>query len=85
MFTSHESKSNFVVIKHSREGCVLRKAQIKHLESGRIIRNIKDEISILRNISLGSFQEFRDIGQNLFFCYKSFISCGKSESKRLIS
>ena len=27
--------------------CVLRKAQIKHLESGRIIRNIKDEISIL--------------------------------------
>ena len=27
----------------------------------------------------GSFQEFQDIGQNLFFCYKSFISCGKSK------
>ena len=34
---------------------------------------------------VGSFQKFRDIGQNLFFCYKSFISCGKSESKKFIS
>ena len=36
-------------------------------------------------ITEGSFQEFRDIGQNYFFCYKSFISCGKSESKKIIS
>ena len=33
----------------------------------------------------GSFQEFRDIGPNLFFCYKSFISCGKSDSKKFIN
>ena len=42
----------------------------------------KGFVPLLRS---GSFQEFRDIGQNLFFCYKSFISCGKSESKKLIS
>ena len=43
------------------------------------------EISCHADLTFGSFQEFQDIGQNLFFCYKSCISCGKSESKNFIS